>query len=150
VLLGTVVRLPIHPTDRRSLRERVTPRLVALLVATAFALLAFQATLLVVRIASIICSLFAALSGSLAIDWDRRPGAELVLALDGLVVPLPDDLRKTIKLPFASLRRGAVEDEGGKVSLVIEHDEGRLLYPLEWFDAREAKEFTRQLSSRSN
>jgi len=32
-------------------------------------------------------SLLAALSGSVAIDWDRRPGAELVLALDGLVVP---------------------------------------------------------------
>jgi len=150
VLLGTVVRLPIHPTDRRSLREKITPRLLALLVATAFGLLAFQATLAIVRGASIFLSLLAALSGSLALDWNRRPGAELVLALDGLVVPLPDDLRRTIKVPFSALRRHAVEDEGGKVALVIEHDDGRLLYPLEWFDAREAKEFARKLSSRSS
>jgi hypothetical protein len=85
----------------------------------------------------------------MAQQLDRMPGAELVLALDGLVVPLPEDLRRTVKLPFATLRRGAVEDQGGKVSLVIEHEKGRLLYPLEWFDAREAKEFARQLADRA-
>lgn len=149
VLLGTLVRLPIHPTDRRGFLERKRPWLVALALIALFVLLASQATLLTIRLASALAAFVTTLAGSAAQHWNKAPGAELILALDGLVVPLPHDLRRTVKLPFAALRRGAVEDKDGEVSLVIEHDKGRLLYPLEWFDAREAKEFARQLADRA-
>ena len=75
-------------------------------VATAFALLAFQATLLVVRIFAIVCSLLAAVTGSLAIDWDRRPGAELVLALAGIT---DHAAPKLLGLIIARLRQAAGE-----------------------------------------
>ncbi len=149
VLLGTLVRLPIHPTDRRGFFERAMPRMISLALAAMFVLLASQASLIVIRILAGLAAIGVTLAGSFAQSLAAGPMAELVLALDGLVVPLPDDLRKTVKLPFDSLRRGAVEDVGGRVSLVIEHRDGRLLYPLEWFDAREAKEFARQLADRA-
>jgi hypothetical protein len=149
VLLGTLVRLPIHPTDRRSFFEREVPRIVSLALAAMFVLLASQASLWAIRILAGLAAIGVTLAGSFAQSLETSPRAELVLALDGLVVPLPDDLRKTVKLPFDTLRRGAVEDVEGRVSLVIEHRDGRLLYPLDWFDAREAKEFARQLADRA-
>ena len=138
VLLGTLVRLPIHPTDRRGFLERKRPWLVALAVVALFVLLASQATLLAIRVASALGAFFATLGASAAQSLNRVPTAELVLALDGLIVPLPDDLRRTVKIPLEALRGNSFEDEDGAVVLVIEHEHGRLRYPVEWFDVRDA------------
>jgi hypothetical protein len=159
VLLGTVVRLPIHPTDTRRLRDRLFPTLIALGAMAAFLALATLAVGITVKIAAFLCAVVAVIAGWGVQAWDRAPGAELVLTLDGLVVPLPEDLRRSIKLPFAALLRGAVDDAGTSSrtgarpgpqrAIVIEHARGRLLYPLDWADPREAREFVRQLSKRT-
>jgi hypothetical protein len=150
VMLGTLVRLPVTPPDSRPWLRRNLPRIRVALVALGFVGFGALASGLVVRILAGLAALLTVLFLRTVEGWVQPPVADLVLGLDGLVVPLPPDLRRTVKLPFSVLRRGAIESAGETpVALVIEHERGSLQYPLAWLDPRMAREFAKQVASRA-
>ncbi|MBI3722697.1 hypothetical protein HY251_01890 [bacterium] len=147
VLLGTVVRLPVQPHDPRRFLARKMPILST--VAIAFAFTGFGLGVAAngfVKVAAIVFAFLSVATMAIVQTWDQPPAADLVLGLDGLVVPLLPDLRCSVKLPLSALKRSTIARASREQGwLVIEHEGGTIQYPLSWLDARKAGEFARQL-----
>jgi hypothetical protein len=147
VFLGSVVRLPVSPPDDRSRWDRTRPLLPSVGLALGLVGLATVADSIAVR----------ALAGALAVLWlwaqlvrgfEAAPRADLAIGLDGLAAPLPLRPRRTIKVPVRSVLRSGVVREADGTYLVIEHERGRLAYPLEWLDERYTRAFAEALEAR--